>query len=223
MKKKRGHTPQSVLKRLRHYSNKRRLPAMQRYGITTDKALGVPVKRLRIIARDTLGDHGLALQLWVTGVHEARLLATMIENPHQTHEKQLERWLKTVDSWDLCDQLCNNVARHTPYAYRKAFEWSEREPEFQKRAGFALMASLAVHDKDAPDYQMEAFFTPILEQCTDERNYVKKAVNWALRQVGKRNPHLRKKAIATAEKMLKKESRSAKWIAFDALRELNKK
>ena len=171
--KPKGHTPQSVLKRLRHYADKRRLAGMQRYGINTDKALGVPVKRLRIIARDTPGNHGLALQLWVTGVHEARLLATLIENPHQTKEKQLERWLKTVDSWDLCDQLCLNVARHTPYAYRKAFEWSEREQEFQKRAGFALMAVLAVHDKKAPDYQMDAFFTPILDQCTAERNYVK--------------------------------------------------
>lgn len=219
--RKRGHTPKSVLKRLRHYASASNREGMKRFGINTGNALGVPVTRLRIIARDTPGDHCLALQLWVTGIHEARLLATMIEDPYKTKEKQLDRWLKTVDSWDLCDQLCLNVASKMPFAYRKAFEWSEREPEFQKRAGFALMAALAVRDKQAEDYQMEAFFTPILNECTDERNYVKKAVSWALRQIGKRNEHLRKKAIEVAKKIGEKESPAAKWIASDALRELS--
>ena len=211
---------QQVLKRLRELADPARLPGMARYGIAVDTALGVPVPELRRLARLLGKDHGLALGLWRTGVHEARILAGMVDDPVRVTQAQMERWVRDLRSWDLCDQVCMNLFDRTPFAFEKAVAWSCREPEFEKRAGFALMACAAVHRKDVADEPFEAFLPFIERAATDERNYVKKAVNWALRQIGKRNAPLNREAIAAAERIRALDSKTARWIATDALREL---
>jgi 3-methyladenine DNA glycosylase AlkD len=165
-------------------------------------------------------DHALAEQLWNSGIHEARILASMIDEPRLVTEEQVERWVAAFASWDVCDQCCGNLFDRTPFAYRKALEWSERSEEYVKRAGFALMAYLAVHDKRASDDAFEQFFPAIVAQATDERNFVKKAANWALRQIGKRSQRLNQRAIETAGAIGQIDARAARWIAADALREL---
>ena len=193
---------------------------MARFGIRPrTRVLGISVVELRKMARRLGRDHALAGALWRSGIHEARLLATMVDEPARVTEAQAERWVRTLDSWDICDQLCSNLLDRTPFAVAKALEWSGREPEFVKRAGFALMASLA-HHGGATDATLARFLPVIRREATDERNFVKKAVNWALRQIGKRSEPLRVKAIATAERIATIDSRTARWIAADALREL---
>ena len=210
----------TVLGKLNEVSDRSRLPGMARYGIATGRALGVAVPELRKLAKALGRDHDLAVELWVSEIHEARILASMIDDPRQVHESQMEAWVRDFDSWDLCDQVCGNLFDRTAYAFRKAAEWSAREDEFVKRAGFALMASAAVHRKDVDDATFEVFLPIIQAQATDDRNYVKKAVNWALRQIGKRSPGLNGKAIAIAKQIQTLDARSARWIASDALREL---
>ena len=156
------------------------------------------------------------------GIHEARILATLVEEPGRITPRQMDRWARRFDSWDVCDHACHNLFRYTPCAWEKAAEWAGAKPEFVKRAGFSLMAGLAVKDKAAADSQFEALFPLIEEAAGDDRNMVKKAVNWALRQIGKRNPRLRRKAIATARKIHKQGTPSARWIASDSLRELSR-
>lgn len=195
---------------------------MGRFGINVSHAFGVSVSQLREFAKREIGrkDHDLAEGLWASGVHEAQILATLIDDPRQVTEAQMDRWVQDFDSWDVCDGACSNLFDKTPFAYDKAREWSSREEEFVRRAAFALMAALAVHDKKADD---EAFlrFLPIIKNASvDERNLVKKAANWALRQVGKRNSRLNAAAIATAQEIGGLDSKSARWIASDALREL---
>jgi 3-methyladenine DNA glycosylase AlkD len=211
---------QGVLRELEGTADPSRLPGMARYGITTERALGVSVPDLRRIARTLRPNHDLALGLWDTTVHEARLLASMIDEPHRVGAAQMETWVGDFDSWDLCDQVCSNLFARTRHAFRKAEQWSRRGPEFEKRAAFALMAATAVHRRDVGDDPFEAFLPLIRASATDERNYVKKAVNWALRQIGKRNARLNRLAISTAEEIRTIDSRSARWIASDALREL---
>ena len=193
---------------------------MTRFGIKADKAFGVSVPALRKLARSIGKDHRLAQDLWDTGLHEARELATMIAEPMQVTEESMERWVKDIDSWDICDHCCGNLWDKTPFAYRKAREWSRRPEEFVKRASFSLMASLAVHDKAASDDAFTKFLPVIKRESIDERNFVKKAVNWALRQIGKRNRNLNRQAIEIAREIQKLDSKSARWIAADALREL---
>ncbi len=195
---------------------------MARFGINVDGALGVSVTELRRIAKRLGRDHRLASDLWRTGIHEARILASMVEEPERVTEAQMDRWVRVFDSWDVCDQVCMNLFDRTPFAWRKALEWSRREPEFEKRAGFALMACLAWHDRDAPPSRFTRFFTAVERESGDDRNFVKKAVSWALRQMGKRSPELRRKAIESARKLESRDARSARWIARDALRELEK-
>jgi 3-methyladenine DNA glycosylase AlkD len=197
-----------------------RLEGMARYGIATDRALGITVTELRALARKLGRDHDLALALWASGIHEARILATLVGDPARVTESQMESWVRDVDSWDLCDGLCGNLLDGTPLAMDKAVEWSAREEEFTKRAGFALMAWITVHRKDVSDAQLERFLPLIHRQATDDRNYVKKGVNWALRTIGKRSVRLNTKAIATARRIQRLDSRAARWIAADALREL---
>jgi len=209
-----------LLRELNQVADPSRLSGMARYGIATDKALGVSVPDLRKLARKVGKDHDLAADLWKTEIHEARLLASMIDEPARVTEAQMEAWVHDVDSWDLCDQLCGNLFDRTKYAFRKAVEWSAREDEFVKRAGFALMAVAAVHRKDVDDREFEAFLPIIRAEATDDRNYVKKAVNWALRQIGKRSQTLNRKAIETATKIQHIDSRAARWVGSDALREL---
>lgn len=210
----------AVLKQLRASADRSRLEGMGRFGIDTRNALGVTVTELRGLARRIGRDHDLAAALWQSEIHEARLLATMVDEPSSVTEAQMERWVSDLTSWDLCDQLCGNLFDRTPYAFEKALGWSRRDEEFVKRAGFALMATSSVHRKDVSDARFEVFLPAISAQATDDRNYVKKAVSWALRQIGKRSPSLNRKAIATAREIERIDARAARWIARDVLREL---
>lgn len=212
-----------ILARLRSHGSPANVAGMARYGINTEGTLGVPVVILRTIAREIGRNHDLALQLWDSGVHEARILATIIDEPARVTVSQMNRWARDFDSWDVCDHACHNVFRYTPHAWRQAVRWANARREFVRRAGFSLMAGLAVKDKKATDGQFESLFPVIAAAAGDDRNMVRKAVNWALRQIGKRNPHLRKRAIAVAEEIRAQDSPSARWIAGDALRELRGK
>lgn len=209
-----------IIGELESLSNPEDIEGMARFGINSKKAYGVRMPELRRMARKIGKNHELAEKLWKHGYTETRILASIVDDPEMVTEAQMEEWVIEFDSWDVCDQCCMNLFRKTPFAYKKAFEWSMRDEEFVKRAAFALIATLAVHDKKADDSKFEQFFSIILRESSDNRNFVKKAVNWALRQIGKRNIYLNKKAIMSAEKINKTESKSAKWIARDALREL---
>ncbi|MCW5732907.1 MAG: DNA alkylation repair protein [Enhydrobacter sp.] len=209
-----------ILAELKQHGSEVNRAGMARFGIATERAFGVKHPLLKQIARRHRKDHALALELWDSGYHEARLLATLVADPAQVSQAQLEAWLADINSWDLCDGFTGNLADKTPFAYDKAIEWARRAAEFERRAGFALMAWLAVHDKQALDEKFAPFFDLIQQQATDERNYVKKAVNWALRQLGKRNRVLNAQAIAVAQRIAQQDSKSARWIAADALREL---
>ena len=193
---------------------------MARYGINPDNAYGVSIPILRGLAREIGKNHALAGQLWSSGVHEARILAALVDEPSRVTGARMDRWARDFDSWDVCDQVCSNLYDKTEWAYPKALEWSGRPEEFVKRAGFVLMAALAVHDKVASDGLFEPFLPVIVREATDGRTYVKKAVNWALRQIGKRSQELNRKAIATAREVQRLDSRTARWIGADALRQL---
>ncbi|MBI4548254.1 MAG: DNA alkylation repair protein [Ignavibacteriae bacterium] len=196
---------------------------MARFGITSTKAYGVSVPTLRKIAKEIGTNREIAQQLWTTGILEARILAALVDNPVKVTERQMEQWVQEFDNWAVCDTCCGNLFDRTPFTWRKAIEWSKRKEEFVKRASFALMAWLAVHDKKADDKQFVKVFPLIKREATGERNFVKKAVNWALRQIGKRNLSLNDHAIRIAREIQKLNSSSAKWIASDALRELTGK
>ncbi len=208
---------------LRKRASKKNKKGMARFGINTKRAFGVSVPKIRKLAKMIGKNQKLSLELWKTGIHEARLLAGFVGEPEKVSERQMEEWVKGFDSWDVCDQVCSSLFDKTPFAYIKANEWSKRKGEFVKRAGFALMACLAVHDKNAPNKAFESFFPIIAREPTDRRNFVKKAVNWALRQIGKRNLALNRKAVGVCKEIAKIDSKSAKWIAADALRELEGK
>ena len=209
-----------ILKRVEKLGKPENVEGMKRFGIAVDNAYGVSIYDLRPIAKEYAPDHGLALDLWRTGIHEARLLAAFIGDPKQLTEEEMESLVVDIDSWDICDQICSNLFDRSPFAHPKAVEWSKRPEEFVKRAGFVLMAALSVHDKKSPDSAFTKFLPIIKREATDERNFVKKAVNWALRQIGKRNAALNEKAISTAEKILSIDTKASRWIARDALREL---
>ena len=212
--------PKQVINRLKSLSDPEAVKGMARFGINPKNTYGVSIPNLRKLAKEIGRNHELAQQLWETGIHEARILASMIDNPEEVTNEQMESWVKDFDSWDVCDQCCSNLFGKTRSAYQKAIEWSSRKEEFVKRAGFVLMACLAVSDKKAADNQFVAFLPVIQREAGDNRNFVKKAVNWALRQIGKRNPALNKKAIEAAKEIQKVDSRSSRWISSDALREL---
>ncbi len=209
-----------ILSRLKSLSDPEAVAGMARYGIKPESAYGVSIPNLRKIAREAGKNHGLALKLWSSGRHEARILAGMIERPEEVTEEQMEAWARDFNSWDLCDQCCNNLFRKLAWAHDKALEWTSREEEFVKRAGFVLMACLAVHDKEAKNAAFLKFLPVIEREASDSRNFVKKAVNWALRQIGKRHLELNLAAIRTAEEISRMDSTAAKWIASDAIREL---
>jgi 3-methyladenine DNA glycosylase AlkD len=211
-------TCEEIVAELRGMESEHNREGMARFGIATEHALGISVANLRKLARRAGKDHALAKQLWSTGLHEARILASIVDVPAEVTEEQMERWVRDFDSWDLCDQCCGNLFWQTPYAAAKAFEWSERE--FEKRAGFALMACIAWHDKAAPDDLLLSFLPVIRRESGDKRNFVRKAVNWALRTIGKRNPALNEAAVALAQDILDSGDRASRWVASDALREL---
>ena len=209
-----------VLKKLKGLSDPKAVEGMARFGINPENTFGVSIPNLRKIAKETGIDHALAQQLWASGIHEARILASMVDDPKRTTEEQMESWVKDFDSWDVCDGCCMNLFEKAGVAYQKAVEWSANDKEFIKRAGFVLMARMAVSDKRADDKQFELFFPIIKREASDNRNFVKKAVNWALRQIGKRNLNLNGKALATAKEIQEIDSKSARWVATDAIREL---
>lgn len=211
---------EDIIKELESLSRPKDVEGMARFGITPEKTYAVRIPELRRIAKVAGKNHQLALELWEADYRETRILACMIEDPKTMTEEQMNKWASEFDYWEICDQCCMKLFRMTPFAYKKIFEWSQREEEFAKRAAFTLIAVLAVHDKDAADGKFEQLFPIIIRESTDYRNYVKKAVNWALRHIGKRNLKLNRKAIEIAKQIDKMDSKSAKWIAKDALREL---
>lgn len=210
----------AVLERLRAAARPDGREGMARFGINPDRALGVRIPDLRRLAREIGTNRLLALDLWRTEIHEAQILASMIDDPKAVTERQMESWVADFDSWDLCDQCCGNLFDKTPFAIEKATEWATRDEEFVKRAGFALMAWLAVHDKGTPSKVFLEFLPVIEREAADGRNFVKKAVNWALRQIGKRNRGLNQKAVVVARRLTKDQSAAARWVGAGALREL---
>jgi 3-methyladenine DNA glycosylase AlkD len=211
---------EDIVKILRSMANRKNVDGMKRFGIQGKEMLGISMPAIRKMAKDIGKDHILAGRLWESGIHEARLLACFIDEPDMVTEKQMESWAKDFDSWDIVDQCCSNLFDRTPFVEKKINEWVRRNEEFVKRSGFVLMCDKAVHDKKAKDMEFVRYLPIIKKYATDERNFVKKAVNWALRQIGKRNMALNMKAIETAQDIQKMDSKSARWVANDALREL---
>jgi len=200
--------------------NEKNRAGMARFGINTENAYGISVADLRKLASSIPKNHELAMELWGSGIHEARILSSMLDEADKVSQEQMEKQALAFDSWDLCDQVCMNLFCETPFARKKAQEWSKRREEYVKRAGFAIMACLATKDSGVMDLAFVNFLDAIKRESGDERNYVKKAINWALRQIGKRNAKLNRMAIKAAKGILKMDSTESKWIAKDALREL---
>ncbi|KXS41046.1 DNA alkylation repair protein [Methanolobus zinderi] len=215
-----GEKYHKIIERLESLSDPGAIEGMAGFGITPGKAFGVSIPELRRLAKESGRDYDLALLLWENNYRETRILASMICPPDMVTERQMEEWVREFDYWEICDQCCMNLFGKTPFAYEKAKEWSSREEEFVKRAGFVLMARLAVSDKKAGDDVFEQFFPFIVRESCDARNYVKKAVNWALRQIGKRNLYLNSKSLEAANELLSIDCKAAGWIARDAIREL---
>lgn len=211
---------EEIIQFLQSQTDETRRKGMARFGIATGKAFGVPLPVLRSQAKSYKKNHPLAIELWESGFHEARIMATMIDDPKQVSELQMEQWAVEFNSWDICDQCCSNLFDKTGFAITKTIAWAARQEEFVKRAGFTMMACLAVHSKKMDDRQFLEFLPLIVRESNDKRNFVRKAVNWALRQIGKRNVHLHKEALIIAEKLMLSEDTTARWIGKDAFKEL---
>jgi len=209
-----------VLDKLQSKARPEQLKGMAKYGMTIEQRLGVSVPDMRELAKEIGREHKLALDLWRTGIVEARIVAGMVDDPAELTEEQMEDWVKGINSWDVCDQVCMNLFEKNPLAWKKIVDWSEREEEFVKRTAFSLIACLAWHDKKADDEKFIELLPVIMRGAADERNFVKKAVNWALRNIGKRNLKLNEAAINTAKEIKRLDSKAARWVASDTLREL---
>ena len=209
-----------VLDKLQSKAQPEQLKGMAKYGMTVEQRLGVSVPDMRKLAKEIGRDHKLALDLWRTGIAEAKIVAAMVGEPDKLTEEQMEDWVTGIDSWDVCDQVCMNLFEKNRLAWKKIVDWSEREDEFVKRTAFSLIACLAWHDKKASDDKFIEVLPVIIRGATDERNFVKKAVSWALRNIGKRNLDLNKAAIDTAKEIKRLDSKAARWVASDTLREL---
>jgi len=205
---------------LRALANPANVEGMARFGISRNGTLGISVTALRRIARGIEPDHALAAALWASGIHEARMLATIVEVPARVTSHQADAWARDLDSWDVCDGFAFDLMSRTPLRWTKPATWARSKHEFVRRAAFSLIAGLAAHDREAADAQFIALLPLVREHAIDDRNFVKKAVNWALRQIGKRNMALNRQAVAIAKELRASESRSARWIGADALREL---
>ena len=217
------HTLDEAIDKLRELSDEKNLKGMSRYAIDTSLALGVSMPNIRSVGKGITKDHELAQQLWDSGIHEARILASLVDKPEWVSEQQMDLWVKDFNSWDLCDQVCGNLFCRTEFTKAKVFEWSEREEEFVKRAAFALIAWESVHNKKAEDSYFLVYL-PLIRKCAiDERNFVKKAVNWALRQMGKRSVVLHRPALDLSKELMNSDDKSARWIGTDAVRELDGK
>ncbi|MGM9487319.1 DNA alkylation repair protein [Ideonella sp. YS5] len=215
-------TLEEALGRLRAQARPEVLASMARFGMNPERRLGWSIPALRRLGREIGRDHTLALELVDTGIPDAQILAAYIAEPAKFSVAQMNHWVSRLNAWDSCDQACSNAFARSPLAWARVPAWAARTAEFERRAAFALIAALTVHDKTAKDEQLIAFLPLIAAAADDERNFVKKAVNWALRQIGKRNPALRAEAIACAERLRESNSRPARWIAADALRELRR-
>jgi 3-methyladenine DNA glycosylase AlkD len=213
-------TKDTIIATLLSLRNETNVRGMKRFGICIENAIGISMPELRKMASGIGKNHTLAFELWQTGYHEARILASMIDECKKVTPIQMDAWVKDFNSWDVCDQCCGNLFRYTAFGYDKAIEWAHSEIEYTRRAGFVMMASLAIGDKKADDEKFLTFFSIILQYADDERNFVKKAVNWALRQMGKRSFYLRDQALECIEILLKRNNKTSQWIAKDALREL---
>jgi 3-methyladenine DNA glycosylase AlkD len=209
-----------VLRQLREKGKPANVEGMAKFGMATDQRLGVSVPDIRKIAKQVGKDHKLALELWKTGIQEARIAAALVAESDELTEEQMEDWVKDFNSWDVCDQVCLNLFDRSPFAINKIHAWSEREEEFVRRAAYALIAGLAWHDKAAEDELFLKLLPVIRRGATDDRNYVKKAVSWALRHIGKRNLSLNAAAISEAKEIRQIDSKAARWVASDAIREL---
>jgi 3-methyladenine DNA glycosylase AlkD len=206
-----------VLDKLRRLGN---IEGMARFGIVAKNVYGVSKPKLDRLAREIGRNHALGSQLWETGNHDARILAGMLAERSLVTGKQMEQWVRDFDNWDICDGTCCHLFVFAKPAWSKAYSWSRRKKEFEKRAGFAMAAFLACHDKKAPDAEFRKYLKVIEREAWDERNFVRKAVNWALRNIGKRNLALNRAAIGSAKRIAGQNSQAARWIAADALREL---
>lgn len=213
-------TLDEVLDKLNKKAKPDQLEGMARFGIVGDQRMGVSVPDMRKVAKEIGKDHQLALELWDTGIPEAMIVAGMVAEPDKLTESQMEDWVVDINSWDICDQVCMNLFEKSAYVEQKIYEWSEREEEFVKRTAFALIACLAWHDKDANDQAFTKYFPVIKNGSMDDRNFVKKAVNWALRNIGKRNIELNQAALQVAREIQAVDSKSSRWIASNAIREL---
>jgi 3-methyladenine DNA glycosylase AlkD len=209
-----------VLRELKTLANPKVRSKMAYFGVTVPTAYGISAPLLHALARRIGKNHQLAEQLWSSGIHEARILATLIGESDKVTSKQMERWARDFASWDVVDAACCYLYASAPPAWGQVEVWSRRKEEFVKRAAFSLLAYLSYKDRTTPDARFEQFLRVIEREASDERNFVRKAVNWALRNIGKRSTYLNRAAIRAAERIRKQESRSARWIASDALREL---
>jgi 3-methyladenine DNA glycosylase AlkD len=209
-----------VVAELERRGSQRNVDGMSRFGIRAKVCFGVAKPHLDEIAKCCGKSHTLALELWQTGIHDARILAGMVDVPAEVTATQMEEWVREFDNWDICDGTCCHLFVFAEPAWQKAVAWTARENEFEKRAGFALAAYVAYRDKAAPDSVFQKYLKIIEREAWDERNFVRKAVNWALRNIGKRNIALNRAAIATAKRLRKSEISATRWIAADALREL---
>ena len=205
---------------LRRLGEKKNVAGMARFGIRAKKVFGVSKPKLDELAKKIGKNHELGMELWSTGIHDGRLLGVLVSDPQKVGAKQMDRWVRDFDNWDVCDGTCCHLFVFAAPAWKKAFEWTRRKKEFEKRAAFALAAFLAVHDKLASDTSYKRFLRAIEREAWDKRNFVRKAVNWALRNIGKRNLRLNRAAIVSAERIHRQDTRAARWIAADALREL---
>lgn len=213
-------TARQILALLKKKAHPGVLSGLDRFGIPSDKRLGVTIPETRKIAKTLGTDHRLALALWKTGVPDARILASMVADPERLSSREMESWVKDFDAWDVCDQVCMNLFSRSPLAWKKIKPWANDEREFVKRAGFVLIAILAWHDKNSPDKTFVSYFSLLKKGAKDERNFVKKAVNWALRGIGKRKKSLHAPALRLSRELAKSSLKSTRWVGQDALREL---
>lgn len=212
-----------IINKLESAARPDQLAGMARFGIVGEKRMGVSVPVMRKIAKECGKNHDLALELWETVIPECQIVAALIAEHDKMTEKQMEEWIVDVNSWDICDQLCSNLFDKVPFIIKKIFDWSERQEEFVKRAAYVLIACAAVHNKNAGDKMFIDFFPILIKGAFDDRNFVKKAVNWAIRSIGKKNLHLNKETIKLAKEIMQIDTKSARWIASDAIRELESK
>ncbi|MCB1490160.1 MAG: DNA alkylation repair protein [Bauldia sp.] len=213
--------PQAIIAELRSLGSEANRVGMARYGINIDRAFGVSITQLRPIARRLGRDHDLATALWASGYHEARLLAAFVDEPAKVTSARMDAWAADFDSWDLCDQVCSNLFARTPFVGEKIAAWADDDREFVRRAGFALLAAHTVHGKGVPDERFAAFLPLVERHASDPRNFVKKSVNWALRQIGKHSMALHAPALELAERLAGSDDRTARWIGRDAVKELS--